>query len=259
MLKEPKAGEWWVDRDEDDYIVLVVGFDHSEDPVTEDKWDDLDAYEMATFLKKFKYEPDCDGFDWVKPEPEVFPQYLIHPRGFFGDTAYLLRTSKDCYECIGKDGKSQSVNTWVGCDTYVREGHWLQVTQAEAEALLDKPVPIESPDDWVTQDVVVPRNNIDEWAWVIEGKIPRESQWERGNGNFKYTKHGDKLFNEILHVRCRRKDFPKPPEPAKTRVELRLWVHRFTGEIVHDGSSVEDTDWLEVLFDSTGQMYYLKD
>jgi hypothetical protein len=48
-------------------------------------------------------------------------------------------------------------------------------------------------------------------------------------------------------------------EPKKTRVELRLWVNRFTGEIVHDSSLVEVDDWHEVLFDSTGQPYYLKD
>ena len=149
MLKEPKAGEWWVSNC-DGEIIRVAGLDSDGDPVIEHEDSEYDAYAMDTFLAHWHHEPDCNGFDWVKPEPEAFPQYYIHPTGFYDGTAYLMRTSKNNYECVGEDGKSQRFIVWENyCDEYVRDGSWLQVTQAEAEALLDKPVPVESPDDLV--------------------------------------------------------------------------------------------------------------
>jgi len=58
---------------------------------------------------------------------------------------------------------------------------------------------------------------------------------------------------------------PIAGEPAKTRVELRLWVSSVDGHIVHypvnpsmHGEYAENA-YYEVLFDTTGQPYYLKD
>lgn len=128
--------------------------------------------------------------------------------------------------------------------------------------------PLESDDDWVTQDVVPIRVGVDEFRYVCEdGSLygGRDFMLSQQNDNFHQNVHGwiDQKGDRI-ELRCRRKDLPKPPEPepAKTRVELRLWVNETTGELKHTAKDLRRmlfSCWHEVLFDTTGQPYYLKD
>lgn len=86
-----------------------------------------------------------------------------------------------------------------------------------------QPAPVESPDDWVTQDRVPPRQGVDQCRWEPSDKFRLVAgEWE--------TMHGGKLANGWqLEVRCRRKDLPPMPEKPKTRkitvCEIVYWDH----------------------------------
>jgi hypothetical protein len=86
--------------------------------------------------------------------------------------------------------------------------------------------PVESPDDWVTQDRVQERPGIDEWRMYTEenGKRTGEAMWNLSSiGQTWFGKHGDKRGACTMEVRCRRKDLP--PVPPKTRtVVLQEWI-----------------------------------
>jgi hypothetical protein len=85
-----------------------------------------------------------------------------------------------------------------------------QLTKQQAESLLNKPQ--ESPDDWVTQDRVPPRKNIDQvrWSdWTENRWVEICGWWEEPEGlhGFRHEEDGT-----ILAVRCRRKDLPSIPD-----------------------------------------------
>lgn len=77
-----------------------------------------------------------------------------------------------------------------------------------------EPVPVESPDDWVTQDRVPARVGVDEEYW---------SNWRQGAwsavsaGQMSYSRkmsHGDvDRIGDKLSLRCRRKDLPPIESP----------------------------------------------
>jgi len=78
--------------------------------------------------------------------------------------------------------------------------------------------PVESPDDWVTQDRVPVRVGVDEISWVGDGFC-----WASHGGLSDGKMHGHNENGMILKVRCRRKDLP--PVPPKTRtVVLQEWI-----------------------------------
>lgn len=64
--------------------------------------------------------------------------------------------------------------------------------------------PVESPDDWVTQDRVPARPGIDQRAYAINVNVWEDSVY---------------LNCDTLLLRCRRKDLP----PVVKRVPVRLW------------------------------------
>jgi hypothetical protein len=74
-------------------------------------------------------------------------------------------------------------------------------------------LPVESPDDWVTQDRVGARPGIDERQFTVINGKPQgwdevKSSWSAG------MMHGDVKCGETIEVRCRRKDLP--PLPAES-------------------------------------------
>lgn len=77
--------------------------------------------------------------------------------------------------------------------------------------------PIESPDDWVTQDRVHMRANIDETRWVRD--VPGDrwvGEWKIYDGFSPSYRHGDtQIGNKYyrIEIRCRRRDLPPIPEP----------------------------------------------
>ena len=88
-------------------------------------------------------------------------------------------------------------------------------------------VPVESPDDWVTQDRVPPRHGIDQVQWSDWGS----SRWIDAASGWQPTEiHGyrDEDDDTVLHVRCRRKELP--PLPSPKRVSVRL-IGRRSGDV----------------------------
>lgn len=71
--------------------------------------------------------------------------------------------------------------------------------------------PAESPDDWVTQDVVVRRVGVDECRW-ISIELNQELPWvPTCSKDLAGLKHGSVNHPWRLEVRCRRKDLPVKP------------------------------------------------
>ena len=111
--------------------------------------------------------------------------------------------------------------------------------------VVPEPQPAEDPDEWVIQDQVPPRKDVDQISW---GGGDWHSDWHKA-WQFGNMMHGDyPRFGGRLNVRCRRRDLPKveqvdedsvmnaivysiqaqerdeaiKPQPQKTRV--RLWA-----------------------------------
>lgn len=110
----------------------------------------------------------------------------------------------------------------------------------------------QSPDDWVTQDMVPPRDGID-WYFIENIHlvyVPKKSF------DSIMLKHGD-IVGDIgmLHVRCRRRDLPQEmPKPNY----VRLWTHRTSGTVctATDERYLKYPDiWTELKHDGTG--FYL--
>jgi hypothetical protein len=164
----------------------------------------------------------------VSSVPE-WPKYVTNPTGWACDTAYLRRDSEEVCVRVTTSGVEHP-NWWdEQRDETVHRGTWKYITEAEAKSRIEPPKPVESPDDWVTQDRVVPRNNIDLWCWIEAGKTPHEHDWQKGVSNFHRHKHGDREYpscSEILHVRCRRKDLPpvEPPKPATRTITFCEYI-----------------------------------
>ncbi len=89
-----------------------------------------------------------------------------------------------------------------------------------------KPQPAEDPEEWVVQDLVPPRDGIDQvkWSdWTARDWMTASGHWD--------AKHGESLASDksvILSVRCRRKDLPAKPKPKRT-VTVPKWL------VIHDG------------------------
>jgi len=71
------------------------------------------------------------------------------------------------------------------------------------------PQPVESPDDWVTQDLVPSRRGIDELNWIFSGE--RHGSWVPFRNGPPITHGVTDKCGDIGQVRCRRRDYPQKP------------------------------------------------
>lgn len=83
------------------------------------------------------------------------------------------------------------------------------------------PQPVESPDDWVTQDVVPVRPDVDEWRWVDvkDGTsiADERGDWKSRRQIIRTMWHGFVDGTRFrLEVRCRRRDYPHRPVEVHT-------------------------------------------
>lgn len=204
-----------------------------------------------------------------KAPAEVWPKYYV---------GYQWN-DKDAY--IRYDGPESSgvwVN-WHGTETVfagdhysevaesVASGSWRQVTEAEAKARVTKAIepapsvqflPVAPEMDWVVQDRVPARNNIDEWCWCKPGKLPEK--WSSGFGGWSSTiMHGHVMWDEVLHLRCRRKDLPPVPAPVEETFpqwyilkddEKRSWVPDWTVKRTGEETSIRYAR------DEAGELYF---
>jgi hypothetical protein len=242
---QPQQGEWWRTREgKRVYIAAVMpGWftgpyplrvfsgtaETDSEKYTRDGGYHFDGLQSGRDL--VEHLPDCTGWDW---QPVKYPRYWeTHDRAYY---AYMRQDSATDIVLVQRDGTDYE-------NTEVTLADRAELTEAEAMSRIEPPKPVESPDDWVTQDRVVPRNNIDLWCWIEAGKTPHEHDWQKGVSNFHRHKHGDREYpscSEILHVRCRRKDLPpvEPPTPKKTR------TIKFCEYIVWDEPGCERLVWV---------------
>ena len=186
------------------------------------------------------------------PPAELWPKWYVHC-----DTTihwYMKRISDECVSCYYGGEGTQSL--WRDYETrFVREGSWIEVTEAEALARLNPceeaddvhpdDVPhqslpgkkvgtakitwVETADDWVIQDRVPARLFVDEYR-VTEQGDSLLSQWTRCiHGSFPILdgyRHGKSVNCGLLELRCRRGDLPGevPVESITADTDQKLSV-----------------------------------
>lgn len=193
----------------------------------------------------WQHLPGCTGWEW---EPEEFPQYYVGT-SWVDNTAYVVRFDYTQSKGVAKSGTEFRYAWDDAAKRFVERGSLVRVTEAEAMArldkpaagcadiqngpieisndqadkllaILDKPVPVAPEMDWVVQDRVPARNNIDEWCWCRIGRSPE--RFNSGFGGWSSTiMHGNVDGNQVLHLRCRRKDLP--PVPATVEETFPQW------------------------------------
>ena len=149
----------------------------------------------------------------------------------------------------------QPVEFCVMCDDLSAKAH-ARCNDCTEFALDAVRAPVESPDDWVTQDRV-PVRLADEIQWSGMASL-----WH------KISKQGDVFRNKLKHgsvtkdrgtlsVRCRRKDLP--PVESPKRVPVRLWTHRnalrgSSCRVIAQSRPIDDCN-IEIHSDGNGGWY----
>lgn len=244
--KKPLAGEWW---EKEGVRLLVVGTKRSGITVGEHECGSIDLFHHQ---HDWQHLPDCTGWDW---QPETFPQYWS-TFGGIASVAYVEQVSKKEFREVLKDG---TVNPIARNGSYSADGR-KRLTREQAEALVRKPEPVESPDDWVTQDRVGARPGIDERRFTVisTGLVQPwhevKTSWSAG------MIHGEEREGEKIEVRCRRRDLPLLPQETPNRNYVRLWTHRTSGTVctaTGERYLAYPEIWTEIKHDGTG--FYLSD
>ena len=231
--KQPQAGEWWQQIDGTKY--LCIAKNKHDETIWQVKDSGFRSLVGDYCWKHWQHLPDCDSWEW---QPEVFPQYWTKKNTDSNrDVAFVELKQGGNWTQHYRDG-GKYLMTVV---PFQKKGR-TQLTKEQAEALLDLPQPftqeeltapyqaipaadlppVESPDDWVTQDRVPPRHGIDQVQW---------SDWESSlwvnlpRGWYPPKIHGyrDEEDDTVLSVRCRRKDLPVMPSPVETPTNQQLF------------------------------------
>lgn len=128
------------------------------------------------------------------------------------------------------------------------------VTEDEAKSRVNTPAAVkapsdvmgQSPDDWVPQDRVEPRHNMDQIRW---SNFP-DGMWVDPHGDWTGELHGfvDNEDRSTLSVRCRRKDLPV----VNSRIPVTLYW--YDGAIVgrYADSPVTDPSFVPIHSDGNG-------
>ena len=185
-----------------------------------------------------------EALDRILPKEE-FPQWYVSP--FWMATAYIKRVDEETAVRVSIEGDEKTEKPWSkhGKEC-VESGNYTKTTQADAEARVTKKLklePAESPDDWVTQDRVTPRTEIDQFRWVGTDCGSPNGEWRIPRYNWRTFKHGQEMPDETrLEVRCRRKDLPvvEPKTTASVTVYEVVYGDRIEAMIY--GRFVGDDD-----------------
>ena len=122
-----------------------------------------------------------------------------------------------------------------------------------------RPEPVESPEDWVTQDRVPARPGIDQRAYLhaMDSEVDpdgwmdaKEMCWNQ------MPMHGHRVNGMTIQLRCRRKDLPPLPPETPNREYAYLWSSWKNGRVyMTDISGSFDPKDRELKHDGTG--FYL--
>jgi hypothetical protein len=168
-------------------------------------------YHPASFVRRL---PDDAGFDW-KPEPE-YPKYWT---AMTPGIAYLRLERNGNHYCVNKDGTETGPHDW---NRIVHEGR-TQLTKAEAEARIVKPIPEIQFD---------PKTFTSDWGPFekIHSLVPSESP------------SNQQLFEMIANLRDQmdRMNKKTSPEVHANRIPVRLYW--YDGNVVARYGHTPPTD-----------------
>jgi hypothetical protein len=205
MNKQPQPGQYWQTQDGKlrVYVHGVTKLGTVLVEISSGQWVDFDVNQM---LADWQHLPDCDSFDW---QPVQYPRYFeTHNRE---DYAFLRQDSATDFVLVRYNGTGDEV-------TVVTLANRAGLTEAEAMSRIVPVKPVESPDDWVTQDRVPARPGIDERAYQYEGDSWVLRGWADA-ANIAWPempRHGTVRGPATVHLRCRRKDLPAPTPATRT-------------------------------------------
>ena len=208
-MSKPVAGQWYV---LDGERVWFVGRDYSGVAFVQRR-NSLPEIMNDYDIPYLTHLPDCTGWDW---QEETFPQYWTANHE---SIAFIRRDSLTRTVSVWRDGHE---GAWLSEWDKVEARSHTRLTETEALALLYKPQPAEDPEEWVVQDRVPARVGIDEFRWSCwQGyhfHVVQDHNIACG------MKHGHGHEGSTLSVRCRRKDLPAKPQPAKRKVSVPMWL-----------------------------------
>jgi hypothetical protein len=149
---------------------------------------------LSHWLEDWQHLPECDSFDWGPPSPpdpgegwRLIDKAVDQPQA--GDEIWFATRR----EWSLRENLNPFINGWH----YRRR--------------IEPPKPVESPDDWVTQDRVPPRSGVDQVRWA------EMHDWAYAMGIW-VSMPSDKYLQGTLQVRCRRKDLPRQNGPESCAI-----------------------------------------
>jgi len=132
-VKKPQTGEYWIDAEGE--RLYVVGKTPSGQVVCVDRENGTWVFDDNPSFEHWLHIPECDSFDWVEPPAEVWPKWYVR----------VGNNINGSFDCLRRDAKHKGLQygpqsqplefRWLpGFDGIVREGSWIEVTEAEALA-----------------------------------------------------------------------------------------------------------------------------
>lgn len=214
-------GDAYVRVDSKDHEFIWVSADGSEQDTYVFRYDDILLYgwrDITEAEAKERVTP-------VDADPSPFSKPFTNPRSGMGIRKEPVETLQQlcefCTQPLTDDGRCL-FSPCIACDI-----------QADIE-------PVESPDDWVTQDTVHMRLGVDQFRWVSTSSIQKfefEGDWKTYDGFTISYMHGDTKDDSRyrIEIQCRRKDLPvsmtllqpeQPPTPVESPDDIILIPHR---------------------------------
>lgn len=254
--------QYWTPRNTIDYLYVVVESPTVWKAVT--KAGTIEDWTHRVFNNvnrtRLTEQEALALLDNAEPVPaETWPKYYIcniHSPGY-----YRCDSEYEVWHIATNATEKQK----TPASTLRNKAIWTEVTEAEAKARVAKPaepaievqfLPVAPEMDWVVQDRVPARNHVDEWCWCKRGSSPGHFYY--GFGGWSGTiMHGHVEGDEVLHLRCRRKDLPPVPAPVEETFpqwyilkesEIRSWVPRWAIKRTGEETSIRYVmDGVEVL------------
>jgi hypothetical protein len=242
-VKKPERDQYW-EHEKSGERVYFIGKTPEGEMVWQCNGDPIGAGNID--WSDWKHLPDCTGWRW---QPETFPQWWTTRQGDSDNEVAFVTAEKD---------KSWRLH-------YKHGGEYLftinrfspigrtQITKEQAEALLNKPTPVESdPEEWVEINKIqfgdmIPRSGVDVLLRDCDSNDCANDRSFITEGAFHI---GHSTWNKWKFV-CRRCDLPKV-EPKTKRVAVRLYW--YDGNIVgrYDHSQPTDQSFQEIKSDGNG-------
>lgn len=247
-VKKPERDQYW-EHEKSGERVYFIGKTPEGEMVWQCHGDPIEAGNID--WSDWKHLPDCTGWRW---QPETFPQWYVCGNSVgWHTTVFVVRDTATTYFCVESDGTEKRSEDFIWSQSFVSSGLWRQITKEQAEALLNKPTPVESdPEEWVEINKIqfgdmIPRSGVDVLLQDCDSNDCANDRSFITEGTFHI---GHSTWKKWKFV-CRRRDLPKI-EPKTKRVAVRLYW--YDGNIVgrYDHSQPTDQSFQEIKSDGNG-------